>query len=69
MKELWQRMREKEMYEMEYGIPQEPLTIEIPCPECDAKTLIFNTTKDIICSECNKTFLLVDATKVELKRK
>jgi len=34
MKEIWAAMREKEMYEMEYGIPQEPIQMDILCPNC-----------------------------------
>jgi ribosomal protein S27E len=69
MKALWQAMREKEMYEMEYGIPQEPLTIDILCPNCMKSKLVFNTTTDIKCYDCNDTFELVDATTVKFKCK
>ena len=64
-------MKEKEMYEMEYGIPQEPIELDILCPSCNKRKLMFNTTNDIVCYElgCGHTFILVDATKVELKCK
>ena len=69
MKELWQEMREKEMYEMEYGIPQEPLAMDILCPNCMKKKLEFHTSTDIKCtgSGCGHEFILVDAETVRFK--
>lgn len=69
MKALWQEMREKEMYEMEYGIPQEPITMDIICPNCMKKKLMFNTSTDIKCSQngCGHEFILVDAETVRFK--
>jgi ribosomal protein S27E len=69
MKEIWAAMREKEMYEMEYGIPQEPIQMDILCPNCMQKKLMFNTSTDIKCSHdgCGHKFILVDANTVRFK--
>tara|TARA_Y100001938_G_scaffold150494_1_gene241698 strand:- start:1046 stop:1336 length:291 start_codon:yes stop_codon:yes gene_type:complete len=69
MKEIFMQMHQKEIYEMTFGIPQAPVSIDIACPSCDAPKLMFNATTDIKCYHCNTTYILVDATTVELKCK
>ena len=69
MKEIYMKMVEKEQYEMMYGIPQEPIEIDILCPNCMKKKLMFNTSTDIKCSHngCGHEFILVDAETVRYK--
>ena len=50
MKEIYMKMVEKEQYEMMYGIPQEPIEMDIMCPNCMKKKFMFNTSTDIKCS-------------------
>jgi hypothetical protein len=69
MKEAYMRMVEKEMYEMEYGIPQAPVKMDILCPNCMQEKLMFNTSTDIVCTGdgCGHEFILVDAETVRYK--
>lgn len=69
MKALWAKMREKEMYEAEFGIPQEPIALDISCPNCMKKKLEFHNAHDIKCiaQGCGQEFVLVDAQTVRFK--
>ena len=69
MKEIYMRMVEKEQYEEMYGIPQEPIEMDIVCPNCNKEKLMFNTSTDIVCYHigCGHTFVLVDAETVRYK--
>jgi len=52
-----------------YGIPQEPIEMDILCPNCMNKKLMFNTSTDIKCSHngCGHEFILVNAETVRYK--
>lgn len=69
MKEIYMKMVEKEQYEEMYGIPQEPIEMDILCPNCMKEKLMFNTSTDIVCYApgCGHTFVLVDAETVRYK--
>lgn len=77
MKELFIKQMNEEMengYYIEraalyYGHEPEPVEINITCPNCMKKKLIFNTTNDIKCSEngCGQEYILINANTVKFK--
>jgi hypothetical protein len=81
MKALWAEMREQEIaHECHYsGLPspdfykelviKEPVSMDMPCPNCFNNKLEFNTTDDIQCTHagCGHEFVLVDAKTLKFK--
>ena len=67
MKELYMRMLEQQESEAQLHIPKEPSEIDILCPNCMKKKLVFRSTTDINCMNCGHEFVLVDAQTVRFK--
>jgi len=75
MKEVFMKMREEEWvgdpkeylkhYVNEY-IKDKDIYMDIPCPNCFNKKLLFNSTTDIKCKHqgCGQKFILVDSNTV-----
>lgn len=67
MKELYMRMLEQQESEAQLHIPKEPSEIDILCPNCMKKKLVFHSTTNIDCMNCGHKFVLVDAQTVRFK--
>lgn len=76
MKAIWAEMREQELaHECHYsGLPspdfyKEPISMDIPCPNCFENKLEFKATDDIKCKHvgCGHEFILVDAKTLRFK--
>ncbi len=68
MKELFMKMREEEYtgcpkaYVQAYArsIQDKDTYVQIPCPNCNDKKLLYNSPSDIDCQSCGQKFVLVD---------
>ena len=76
MKAIWAEMREQELaHECHYsGLPapdfyKEPISVDIPCPNCFETKLEFKATDNIKCKHvgCGHEFILIDAKTLRFK--
>lgn len=67
MKEIYMKMLEEQEYGAQLHVPKEPSKIDILCPNCMKKELVFRSTTDINCTSCGHKFVLVDAQTVRFK--
>jgi ribosomal protein S27E len=69
MKEVFMQMREEQWMgcEKEYlrqyaeKLRDKDIYMNMPCPNCYDKKLLYNSTADINCASCAQKFVLVDA--------